>query len=300
MEQILKKADAYDWISSLKKTLENHLSKVAFDEIKDDDEDKYFIRAIFPIMNDQFQREIQNVVFWNYWNNGHVFQLDLHYLCNSIIDGDKVNMGKRLLECAQYCKSIIQFLTMYRKDTPEMVKEKEYREQLTEIGHELFELCERLILEHPDQQEEIKQAYKGNLAEIIEKEMPPAQSPQPKKQAKFSLIDNADRDKIIRLYDFLSRDNWFTVDDLPLEDFLDLVGKADFRGFYDNGKKHRTKVRFIIHYLSKYYPGEWFAQSCELLNLDAKQMGRHANISERWLKRWKNTFHEPKQDDSKV
>lgn len=171
MEQILKKAEAYDWISSIKKTLESHLSTVDFDPTKDDPEDTYFIRAIFPIMNDKLQEEIQKAVFWNYWDNGHFFQLDLHYLCNYIINTDNVNMGKSLLECAQYCKSIIQFLAMYRKETPEMVKEKEYREQLSTIDSELLELCEKLTLEHPDQQAEIENAYSGGIGEKATIEM---------------------------------------------------------------------------------------------------------------------------------
>ena len=113
---------------------------------------------------------------------------------------------------------------------------------------------------------------------------------------KFKVTNKVGFDMVSQLYEFVNKDGWFDTNELSREDFIDLTGKADFRRFYDAEKKLRTKVRFIICQLSKrsIYPKEWFAQACKLLELDAKQMGKHDGITQQWLRRWERTFPEPK------
>lgn len=107
---------------------------------------------------------------------------------------------------------------------------------------------------------------------------------------KFNLKNSDDSNTISKLYDFLYNDELIEPESLSFETFLDLIGKADFRQFYiDN---YKVKVRFIIHTLSRWgiYPKEWFAQACNLLELDQKQMRKHNGITPTWHKKWERIF----------
>lgn len=116
---------------------------------------------------------------------------------------------------------------------------------------------------------------------------------------KFNLKNSDDSKVIAQLYDFLRNDGLFEADSLSIEDFFDLVGKADFRQFYKEELKYRTKIRHIIHHFEQkgYYPKEWFAQACKLLELETKAIQRHSGISPQWLRKWKKCFSEPKTID---
>lgn len=116
---------------------------------------------------------------------------------------------------------------------------------------------------------------------------------------KFQLKSSDYSNTISKLYDFLINDGLFETDNLSIEQFFDLVGEADFRRFYNEKQKYRTKVRHIIHFIDKneYYPKEWFEQACKLLNLEPKEMRKHSGIPQQWIRKWEKHFPKSKAAD---
>ena len=315
MEQIFTKADAYNWIRRLKNTLKKHseamrIGEVAFD--KDGNDDVYFHQVEFPLIMGKFQEEIYKATNYEIWNEkAQSFQIhDLPHLCAYIINQNNVNMGLSLLECDQYCQQINRIMVRMNKESLEAIKDKQYRDSINEIDEMLFELRGNLILENPERKIEINNAYMGVFGESEESTNPSESltvgnvTPTKKQNGKydgltstkFTATNKVGFDMLSQLYEFANNDGWFDKNEISREDFIDLMGKADFRRFYDEEKKLRTKVRFIICQISNrsIYPKEWFAQACKLLELDAKQMGKHYGISKQWLRRWERTFPDPK------
>ncbi len=173
MEQILSKANAYNWINRLQDTLQKHKEAAIIGEIAQDTDgtdDVYFSKVIMPIMNNKFQEEIYHATNFNIWNpQARNYQtLELSFLCAYIINNDKVNMGLSLLECAQYCQSINRIMVKMSDNGDEMIKEREYRESVNSIDTMLFELRGNLILENPERKNEINNAYMGLFVESEE------------------------------------------------------------------------------------------------------------------------------------
>ena len=72
MEQILSKANAYNWINRLQDTLQKHKEAAIIGEIAQDTDgtdDVYFSKVIMPIMNNKFQEEIYHATNFNIWNS---------------------------------------------------------------------------------------------------------------------------------------------------------------------------------------------------------------------------------------
>ena len=168
MEQILSKADAYNWINRLQDTLQKHHEKAFFCFVaqdKDGNNDEYFRSFFTPLLCGTLQEEINKATILNYWipEKKTWWEVDLRYLRDYIINENNVGMGLLLLDCAHYCRSIVHIMRILIED--ETVYEKTYSETLNSIDKMFYELCVTLTLEFPDRKEEINNAYYNTYGE---------------------------------------------------------------------------------------------------------------------------------------